>query len=175
MSSGNDYTAALNAGYTFHSLGQEWTLSEITAWVKARYEGWLREKMIAGVMSHRGELAASDYNDVLNKRMEDLDMGLYTFGSEKCMQSINTESGTKHLLYLQLKEHHKEVTEAKAAEVYEGNKPVASAMLNLSLKKFVGILEEETEQTENPESLSSPPSTTSPPKTAESEAHRIAG
>lgn len=87
----------LNSGgegsLTIEHNGKKYTAGLITQKVKAEFEKRLEKKALDSIFAFKNYLEPVEFREAISGVTRDIASGIYSFGSENCVQALSTPSG----------------------------------------------------------------------------------
>ena len=112
---------ALGLGSKFEHRGHTYTVAPWTYEVQGEMELYLEAEAVKALRRLRtaGVLSEEEFQTQLKETRRDIVNGEYTFGSESVARALTSLKHLKHLLFLQLRPNHPEMTPALASEIVD--------------------------------------------------------
>lgn len=79
---------------TIEYNGKKYTAGLITQKVKAEYEKKLEKKALDSIFKIKDMLDPVEFREAISGVTRDIAAGVYSFGAERCIQSLSTPAGT---------------------------------------------------------------------------------
>lgn len=112
-----EHAKALGLGAQFEWQGQTWHLSPWSFGIQGQYEKYLEDQAIQAVRRQSRYLSAEEYQDLLQKTIQDIAAGVYSFGSKVVQESLKSLNNFQHIVLLCLKKNHPKVTKEEVQDI----------------------------------------------------------
>ena len=110
---------ALGAGANFEFKGVHYKMAPWTYRILGEFELFLQEKALRNMRKMRSFLTSEEYNELVKETRRDLDVGLYTFGSDKVKQALQSSENLKRLIFLCIQVGHSEISEELVQDMWD--------------------------------------------------------
>ncbi len=114
-----DVNRALGGGSELEFEGTTYTISPWTYDVQAQYERYLEKMAFTTLKKSKPYLTDEEWNEQLKLLNQDITIGIYSFGSDKCLKSMSALPHLKHLVWLLLLPNHKEIKKDVADKIVD--------------------------------------------------------